>query len=342
MQVLVIGGTGFIGAHLLRQLVEKGHDVAVFHRGQTNAPLPDPVHNIIGDRKELSSFATDFKRFAPAVVLDMIPYEEEDALVLMDTFRGLAQRVIAISSMDVYAAYGRFRRNESGEPESKPFSEDAPSRSALYPYRNLAQSANEMLYRYDKILVERVVMSDHHLPGTVLRLPYVYGDGDKYHRTFEYVKRMDDGRHVILLDERKAQWRWTRGYVENVAAAIALAVTDERAANRIYNVGEAEALTEAEWVESIGRAAGWEGRVVAVPKESMPKHLVEEYDWRHHLAGDTSRIREEYGYSEPVLSEEALRRTVAWDRSNPPEEVNTERFDYAAEDAVLKRVEETR
>ena len=76
------------------------------------------------------------------------------------------------------------------------------------------------------------------LLGTVLRLPAVYGPGDYQHRLFAYVKRMDDWRPAVLLGEGMASWRWTHGYVEDMASAIALAVTDERAAERVYNVGE--------------------------------------------------------------------------------------------------------
>jgi nucleoside-diphosphate-sugar epimerase len=242
--------------------------------------------------------------------------------------------------MDVYAAYGRFRRSEAGEPEQTPFDEDAPLRSNLYPYREYAQSSDDLVFNYDKILVERVVMNDSRLPGTVLRLPKVYGFGDNQHRAFEYVKRMDDGRPVILLEEGKAQWRWTRGYMENIAAAIVLAVTNDRAASRIYNVGEADALTEADWVQSIGRVAGWSGEVLAVPRDVLPKHLADDYDYRHNLAADTSRIREELGYSEQVLREEALKQTVAWERDCPPKNIDAEKFDYAAEEgAVLMRLE---
>ena len=63
------------------------------------------------------------------------------------------------------------------------------------------------------------------LPGTVLRLPTVYGPGDYQHRLFEYLKRMDDGRPAIPLGEGVASWRWTHGYVEDVALAVVLAVT---------------------------------------------------------------------------------------------------------------------
>jgi nucleoside-diphosphate-sugar epimerase len=307
----------------------------VFHRGETKANLSRDVQHFYGERKNLSALFDDFKRFSPDVVLDMIPYVEQDAFTLMNTFRGIAQRVVAISSMDVYAAYGRFRRSESGEPETEPFNEGAPLRSTLYPYRSLAQDQNDFVYHYDKILVERAVMKDAMVKSTILRLPVVYGADDKQHRTIDYVKRMRDGRPAILLDEEKYQWRWSRGYVENVAEAIALAVVSEQAANRIYNVGEAEALTETEWVRSIGNALGWNGEIIAVPKDLMPKHLVEDYDYRHNLSADTSRIREELDYVEPVSHEEAVERTVTWEVGQLPKGLETGRFNYTAEDAAL-------
>jgi nucleoside-diphosphate-sugar epimerase len=146
---------------------------------------------------------------------------------------------------------------------------------------------------------------------------------------------MDDGRSAILLDEGMARWRWTKGYVENVAAAIALAVDDVRAAGRVYNVGERETLSEAAWIGAIGAAAGWEGKVVVVPRGRLPDHLATDIDTDQHLVVDSSRIQRELGYGEPVSQEEALRRTVAWERAHPPQEVDPERFDYAAEDALL-------
>ena len=129
--------------------------------------------------------------------------------------------------------------------------------------------------------------------------------------------------------------RWTRGYMENVAAAIVLAVMNEQSANRIYNVGEVDALTEAERVRSIGRAAGWNGEVVSLPRDILPKHLAEDYDYRHDLAANTNRIREELGYAEPISREEALRQTIAWERNNSPRNIDPEKFDYAAEDVFL-------
>jgi nucleoside-diphosphate-sugar epimerase len=338
MNVLVIGGTRFVGPHVVRRLVDAGHNVTVFHRGETEADLPPAVRHIYGDRRDLLDFQDEFKQLAPQVVLDMIAYTEDEALAVMRVFKGLAQRVVAVSSADVYRAYGLLLRLESGPPDHVPLSEDAPLRDMLYPYRAKAASPDDRAFSYDKILVERVFMSDSELPGTILRLPAVYGPGDFQHRLFEYVKRMDDGRRAILLEETQAVWRWTRGYVEMVAAAIALAVMNERARGRIYNVGEKDALTEAEWVRAIGQAVGWEVEVIAVPKDLLPAQMAGDYALEHHLVVDSSRARRELGYNEEVTREDALKRTIEWERANPPEEIDPQQFDYAAEDAVLESI----
>ena len=103
------------------------------------------------------------------------------------------------------------------------------------------------------------------LPGTVLRLPTVYGPGGYQHRLFEYLKRMDDGRPAILLGEGMASWRWTHGYVEDVALAVVLAVADEQAAGGVYPVlgGCARSGTP-----SGGTVRSWPSPTTACPSTS--------------------------------------------------------------------------
>ncbi len=276
---------------------------------------------------------------------------EEDSQAVMEAWRGVAGRIVGISSGDVYRAWGLIKRTEEGDLEPAPLTEDSPLRHNLYPYRKEESNPDDshgIENLYDKILVERALMSDPELPGTVLRLPMVYGQRDYQHRLYPYVRRMDDGRPAILLEEGFAAWRAPRGLMENVAEAIVLAVTDGRAAGRTYHMSEQDALTEAEWVRLVGEAAGWGGEVVALPAESMPAHLLSLDGegriarWEQHAHYDTSRIRRELGYTEPVPLREALRRAVEWERANPPEEGSTGgpggRFDYAAEDAALAGV----
>jgi nucleoside-diphosphate-sugar epimerase len=343
LRVLVIGGTRFSGPHVVKHLNDLGCEVAIFHRGRTFADMPKGVQCILGDRNRLTDYAHALHQFAPQVVLDMIPISEQDAQTLMRTFKGVARRVVAISSQDVYGAYGKLMGIESGPVDPLPLSEDAILRKRLYPYRGESprdpDDPRRWLDGYDKILVERAVLGDPDLPGTILRLPMLYGPRDPQHRLFEYLKRMDDGRPAILLEQGLANWRWTRGYVENVAAAITLAVTDERTLGKVYNVGEVEALSTAEWVQRIGQVAAWKGEIVVLPGDRLPDHLRPQIRSEHHLVTDSTRIREELAYREPIPHCEALRRTVAWERAHPPENVDLDQFDYAAEDAVLAELE---
>src|SRR6185369_7434734 len=158
---------------------------------------------------------------------------------------------------------------EAGPLEPVPLTEDSALRTRLntYPPPVIAMLKQVFAWlddEYDKIPVERVVMGESELPGTVLRLPMVYGPGDPLHRLFPILKRVGDGRPALLLDERMAQWRATRGFVENVAAALALAATHDAAAGRVFNVCDAAAHSEMEWTRAVARAARYTGDLIAV------------------------------------------------------------------------------
>ncbi|QEH31596.1 NAD dependent epimerase/dehydratase family protein [Aquisphaera giovannonii] len=335
MKVLILGGTNFLGPPLVRRLAGLGHEVAVFHRGRTRAELPAGVAEIRGDRHELRAHASEFRRLGPEVVVDMIPFTEADALGVVDAFRGLARRAVAISSADVYRAYGRFLGMEGGPVEPTPLSEDAPLRSALFPHRAQAWGPEDFLRDYDKIPAERAYLGDPELPATVLRLPMVHGPGDPYRRLSGYLGRMDEGRPAIVLDEVMARWKCPRGYVEDVAAAIARAVLDDRAAGRVYNVADPAAFTEAEWVARIGEAAGWRGEVLTAPAGRIPLP----FHCKQDLDTDPSRLVRELGDVERVDGMEALARTIAWERANPPGTARAPGLlDHASEDALLAEI----
>lgn len=326
MRILVIGGTRFIGPRVVHHLAAAGHQVAVFHRGRTEAVLPSSVQHIQGDRHRLAEHVEEFRRFRPDVVVDVIAMTEQDARSLVTTFRGIAGRLVVISSGDVYRAYGVFTGLEPGPPEPVPLREDAPLRKVLYPYRSAATPGDDK-YDYEKILVERVAMSESALPATVLRLPMVYGPGDTQHRLAPYLRRMADGRPAILLNEGMARWRCLRGFVEDVAAAVALAVQSPSATGQIYNVAESNAFTEAEWVARIAAVVGWNGWVIAVPEAKMPIG----FNTNQDLLVDTTRIRTELGFQEIVAADDALRATIRWEQDHLADQP----VDYQAEDALL-------
>jgi nucleoside-diphosphate-sugar epimerase len=340
VRILVVGGTGFIGPPLVRQLARAGHEVAVFHRGKAAAALPPGARAVRGDRNVLAAHAEELRALQPDVVVDVVLSSERQARALMDTFRGAAARVVALSSQDVYRACGILHGLEQGPLEPVPLTEDSALRTRLHTYPPTVIAMLKQVFawlddEYDKIPVERVVMGDAALPGTVLRLPMVYGPGDPLRRLFPILKRIDDGRPALLLDERMAAWRATRGFVENVAAAVALAATRDAAAGRVYNVGDDSSHTEWSWTRAVARAAGFQGDVLALPPEATPAHLHPPGNTQQHWTTSTARIRAELGYVEPVSEAEALARTIEWERAHPPAQVEPAQFDYAAEDAAL-------
>ena len=337
MRILLIGGNGFIGRSAVASLKQQGHALAVFHRGTTAAPAG--VEEIRGDRNQLSASAQELKRFAPDVVIDLVISSGSHAEELMNIFRGATRRVVMLSSSDVYRAAGILHGTESGPLQQVPLTEESELRRTLHPYPPDSMSLLRKIFPwvtddYDKIPAERVVMNDRELPGTVLRLPMVYGPGDPLHRFYPVVKRIADRRRHIIFPETLAAWRSPRGYVANVAAAIALAATDDRAARRIYNVCEEPSFSELEWARKIANEMRWEGEFVVLPVERTPPHLLKPGNAAQHWAASSARIRHELEYEEPVAIEEAIRQTIRWEQENPPAVAFLAQFDYAAEDTA--------
>lgn len=339
MRVLFIGGTNFIGPAVTRELLAGGHTVAVYHRGRTEDAVPTSVTHIHGEREALAQARPEIERFAPDVIIHMILMLESQAKVFVETVTGLTKRAVVISSQDVYRAFGFINGIEPGEPDNSPITEDSPLRTKRFPYRGKQPRAEDAsdhwMDDYDKIPVEQVVMSQPALPCCVLRLPAVYGPRDRQRRFRNLIKRMDDGRAVIGIDAAEADWRWTHGYVEDIAHAITLAALDPRSAGRIYTVGEATTPTLAERAEIIGAAAGWGGRFQRVRAGRLPEGMRFGVDAHQSIVVDSSRIRAELGYSEITPLTEAYARTVAWERANPPAEEDSAAFDYVAEDEAL-------
>lgn len=137
MRILIIGGTKFIGPYVVQSLHKKGHEVILFNRAQTIYPFQFQVNSIQGDRADLLSFKNKFIDFSPDVVIDMIPYSENDTWQLANTFRGLVKRIIVISSCDVYRAYDRLCKIFTDKLMPIPLDETSDLRENFFPYREI-------------------------------------------------------------------------------------------------------------------------------------------------------------------------------------------------------------
>lgn len=336
MRILVIGGSGFIGKYVVAQLARSGHEVAVLGRPGGQAPA-GTAHRIAGDRKRLTDSRAEIAAFSPEVVIDMIASSGQPARALIEVVRGIARRTVVVSSVDVYRSAGVLRGVEPGPLEPVPLTERSALRTVRQTYAPaqiaaLQQIAGWLDSEYDKIAVEEAVRA---IDATVLRLPMVYGPGDPLHRLRGAVKRIADRRPAIVFAQSVAAWRSTRGYVENVAQAIALAATRDDAAGRTYNVGERETPTELDWAHRVAAHLGWRGEFAVLPDAQTPPHLQAPGNMAQHWVADSTRIRDELDYAEQVSLEDALARTVAWELETVGIGVVPGAFDYGAEDAAL-------
>ena len=179
MKVLVIGGTRFIGAHVVQRLHDAGAQVTAFHRGTSSNPILPEIEHVLDPSAEypITAFPADLMRDWD-IVIHMVAMGEADADAAARSFAGRTGRLVLISSCDVYRAYGRLTKAETGPPEVMPLHEGSPLRSVLYPYRNMEAQLGAYAHDYDKILAERAVQRAPGLDWTILRLPKVYGKED--------------------------------------------------------------------------------------------------------------------------------------------------------------------
>ena len=147
MRVALLGGTVFIGRAITEAFLADGHELLVIHRGEHEPPdFPDVTH-LHADRIRLGDVAGDITAFAPDVFVDT------GALSVANTEPVLAAvpagpRLLVLSSMDVYRAYGELNSGRSSEP--MPITEESPVRDERYPYRGVIPGMDD----YDKLDVE--------------------------------------------------------------------------------------------------------------------------------------------------------------------------------------------
>ncbi len=265
-----------------------------------------------GDRHQLGSQVEVLRGERPDVVVDMICYTRADAADLCEVFAGHAGRAVVLSSCDVYRQFGGLIGVEDRAPDGQPLTESSPLRLKHYPFRLQAKHGADFNYSYEKLDVEEV-LGKGSLPACVLRLPVVYGEGDKQRRFSTYLKRLRSGAKEILVSELHAGQRITRGYVENMAHAISLAVTNGASAGRTYNVADEVTVTEAEFVRAIVGALGLDAAVRVVPADQVPADQRYPGDARYDLVIDSGAIRRELGHRDVVGFGEGVGRTARWE-----------------------------
>ncbi len=178
LSILILGGTGFIGPHMVRAALAAGHEVTLFNRGRSNPGLFPDVQTLIGDRDG----QLDALRGARwDVVIDNSGYVPRHVRDSAELLRDSVGRYIFTSTGSVY----RFDQDEIHED------------SALLPIEEPESEDVSRYYGPLKILCEEAVREAYGERGTVVRLHVVAGPGDPTDRFTYWPVRIDRGGTVI-------------------------------------------------------------------------------------------------------------------------------------------------
>ncbi len=257
--VLLVGGAGFLGSHVARAFVARGHRVTSLSR--TKRSRVDGVVSLVADRRDASALAAalDGKRFDFTV--DLAAYDAADVEGLLLVPYAATGRYVLVSTGQVYLvtrdAKPPYREEDSAGTvmdEPAPGSPD----HAGWAYGVGKRRAEGAL---------QAIRQSYGVRAHVLRLPILQGEGDVSLRLWAWVERLLDGGPIVLPDGGRTPVR----HLLAADAARLLVRWLEGAPPResVYNFAPIESTTLADVIALLARTLGVEPRIVPAPADEL-------------------------------------------------------------------------
>lgn len=322
-RVLVIGGTLFIGRALVDQLLERGDEVVIMHRGK-ETPFGKRVTEIRCDRNDIAAVRSALSDTHFDVVYDNV-YDWE---------RGTTADQVTAAAIATANGLGRyvFTSSVAAYPPGGEYDEEDPLVPSDFPGVYGAQKADS----------ERALFDLHRrkgVPVTTLRPAFIYGPNNPFDREAFFWDRLHAARPIIIPEDGSRTMQWV--HVRDVARAAVLAASSDAAVGRAYNLASYPPITQIEFVELLARIADREPHLVHVPRDQIqqaggelfaPPFYFGVYLDIPPITARVDRARGELGLDFTPL-EEGLRETYTWyqqqRRSQP---------DFSWEDRLLTAV----
>jgi len=237
VDVLVIGGTLFIGRRLVKELVEKGHSVTVLHR-KAKHDLGRAVGSIRADRNDGAAMKAALAGRRFDVVFDNV-YDWERGTTagqIESTVQACGDNLARYIFMSSVAAYGDGLNHLEGDA--------------------LAAENHPDAYVRNKANSERLLFRMHGrsgLPAVTLRPPFIYGPGNPYYREAFFWDRLRDRRPVIIPGDGRRLMQFV--HVNDLVWCAIQAMETRGAVGQAFNVANVKPLAQIELVEALARAA---------------------------------------------------------------------------------------
>lgn len=268
MNILVLGGTRFIGQHTVSKLLARGHTLTLLHRGQTNPDgLTHPqLSRIFGDRAELDRLIPDHARYD--AVLDtsaLLPQHVDLARKVLDT---RTSRYVQVGSVSVYESW------------TVPITESG-ARYGCTP--DEAINPDKSTYCQRKAECERLALGWSGVSVAVAHPSVVIGAGDYTGRVNAWIRATQSGP-VHCAD----QGILPMVHVADLADALVTLVEGRQ--EGAYNLSIPGIRTLAEWVEVLKTYLPWPVEV-HTDGDPMPLQVEERVDM------DVRRAIQELGFA---------------------------------------------
>ncbi|MCH8063127.1 MAG: NAD-dependent epimerase/dehydratase family protein [Chloroflexi bacterium] len=317
MKTLVLGGSRFIGLHLVRLLVEKGHEVSVLNRGQTSVDLPTEVNRLHADRYDSGQVAKALGGLSFDVAFDISGYDPDSLKPVLSALDGNVGRFVFCSTTAVYAPGHTY-----------PVTEDFP-----------LDRDSSRKYPTDKIACEDLLREAHRVrdfPVTFIRPPYVYGP-DNYiaAREFSFFTRLSQGRKIIVPGDGLNLIHLV--HVDDLAEAFLAAASGDNVVGEAYTIASPDLITTTGYVHVIADVMGVKPDIVNVEPaeyEALGQEFYP-YEWRASQCYSTDKARRDLGWTPRYHMRDGLEMTYRWWVKSG---LNKERWDFSAEDAALQKV----
>jgi nucleoside-diphosphate-sugar epimerase len=310
VDVLVIGGTRFVGYQLVWRLIAARHRVTVFNRGRSPDPFGDRVERVLGDRTTPALPALLRGRRFDATV-DFAAYSAADVAPLVGE-PGCGHYVF-ISTGQVYLVREGCSWPASEEDYDGPVSPEPAD----------ATGRESWLYGVHKREAEDVLAAawrTSRFPSTRLRLPMVNGERDHFRRIESYLWRLLDGGPVLLPDGGTYPVRHV--YSGDVVQLIERLLGKPATHGQAYNLAQDESPSLADLIAFLAHLLGAPVRLVPVSRAALHEAGLDPVavspfsdPWMSQL--DASRAKAVLGFRPEPLAR-SLDKIVAAFLNHPP------------------------
>lgn len=300
-RILIIGGTRFMGYHLVWRLLAGGHQVTTLNRGQRGDPFGARIERLHADRTS-PAFASRLEGLAFDAVVDFAAFDEDDARGVIAALGDRVGHYVFISSGAVYMA-----REGASIPCVGPMPETDYA-GATAPAPTSPADIPHWRYGAGKRAAEDALMrawTDRRFPVTCVRLPVVNGELDPGRRLESYLWRILDGGPVLLPGGGDAKIRQV--YCGDVVKALASLLGRADTFGRAYNLSQEEEPTVRELVAILASLVGAPDRsqtVDAAPlsQAGLSETAISPFSGRWSSRLDASRAKAELGFEpEPLV-----------------------------------------